>query len=425
MTEQHKTVGVQRVLFVALVLSLGGALGFAYARMSTTAPAGSVSSAPLAPAAPPSPSSERRVLYWYDPMKPEQHFAQPGRSPFMDMDLVPRYAEAAQSAVSAGVSIDARVTQNLGLRSVEARLGRLASGVDAVGEFQYNQRDIAKLQARADGFVERVYGRAVGDVVARDAPLADVLLPSWGAAQQEFLSVLDLGDPRLLAAARLRLRWLGMSPSLIAEVEKNRLVQAVVTLRSPQSGVLVELEVRSGMRITAGTTLATINGNDPVWLEVAVPERSAARLVVGAAVSAQLAAYAGSTFQGQVADILPAADSATRSVRVRVSFANRDGRLRPGLTARAHISEAPGEEVVLVPSAAVIRGGDHDRVIKIEEGGHYAPVLVDLGREVDGEIEVLQGLAAGERIAAAAQFLLDADASLKGFAPGAMSEQAP
>jgi Cu(I)/Ag(I) efflux system membrane fusion protein len=158
---------------------------------------------------------------------------------------------------------------------------------------------------------------------------------------------------------------------------------------------------------------------------VAVPERSAARLTVGAAVSAQLAAYAGSTFEGQVADILPAADSVTRSVRVRVSFANPDGRLRPGLTATAHIAEAPGEEVVLVPSAAVIRGGDHDRVIKIEEGGRYAPVLVELGREVDGEIEVLKGLAAGERIAAAAQFLLDADASLKGFAPGAVPEQAP
>jgi Cu(I)/Ag(I) efflux system membrane fusion protein len=221
----------------------------------------------------------------------------------------------------------------------------------------------------------------------------------------------------MVQAARTRLRLLGMSEALIARVEKQRQPIAVITLVSPLAGVITALEVRSGMRVTAGTTLVTINGSDPVWLEVAVPERQASELQVGAAVRAELASYPGTSFTGSIASILPAADSATRSLRLRVSFANGDGRLRPGLTARVHIAAPRADEMVLVPSAAVIRGGQQDRVIRVEEGGAYVPVLVELGREADGEVEVVHGLKAGERIAAAAQFLLDAEASLKGLTP--------
>ena len=417
MTEQGQHYKARRIIVGCVLLAIGAAAGFAYGRM----PARSVEqmpeamSAKLAAHAP--QAAAPKVLYWYDPMKPDQHFDKPGRSPFMDMDLVPRYAEPETALASQGVKIDARLTHNLGLRTVEAKLGRLVSGIAAVGEFQYNQRDVATVQARADGFVERVYDRAPGDSIARGAPLVDVLLPSWGSAQQEFLSVLALGDPLLVDAARSRLRLLGMSDALIASVERQAQPQAVITLRSPLAGVIVTLDVRSGMSVAAGTTLATINASDPVWLEVAVPERSASGVRVGAEVRAELAAYPGSVFTGKVASILPAADSTTRSVRLRVSFANSDGRLRPGLSARVQVAEPLGDEVVLVPSAAVIRGGQQSRVMKVEEGGRYTPTVVHLGREADGQTEVLHGLSAGERIAAAAQFMLDAEASLQGLTP--------
>jgi len=419
MTEQGNRT-LTRVLLAGLLLAMGAGLGLGYARLHPPHAVSVEDDAHAAhdeqPAPAPAPA-ERKVLYWYDPMKPEQHFDKPGRSPFMDMDLVPRYAEPEAAAHDGGVAIDARITQNLGLRTVDAQLGHLTLGIEAVGEFQYNQRDVATVQARADGFVERVYDRAPGESVARGAPLADMLIPSWAGAQQEFLGVLALGDARLVDAARSRLRLLGMSGTLIAEVEHKRAVQPVVTLRSPLAGVITSLDVRSGMSVSAGSTLAIVNGSDPVWLEVAVPENRAADLVAGAAVRAELAAYPGATFTGQIASILPAADSVTRSVRLRVSFANGDGRLRPGLTARVHVAVLPGEARVLVPSAAVIRGGEQDRVIRVDEGGRYSPVAVQLGREADGQVEILRGLEAGDTVAAAAQFLLDAEASLKGFAP--------
>ncbi|MBK6659003.1 MAG: efflux RND transporter periplasmic adaptor subunit [Proteobacteria bacterium] len=418
MTEQGTQGFAKSALMMLVILALGIAVGVFIGRGGKTVDHASPSASP---AAAPTPA-ERKVLYWYDPMKPDQHFDKPGRSPFMDMDLVPRYAEPAMTAsdapiASAAVTLEADLPRRLGLRTVHATRGHLESRIEAVGEFQYNQRDVANVQARVDGFVERVHGRAPGDVVTRGAPLVTLLLPDWGSAQQEFLAVLELGDARLADAARTRLRLLGMSADLIARVEQTRKSEALVTLTSPLAGVITTLDVRSGMRVAAGEPLATINGIDPVWLEVAVPEQLAEGVRVGAEVRAELAAYAGTVFRGEVASILPAADSATRSVRVRVSFANADGRLHPGLSARVTLAAPRGDEVVLVPSAALIRGGQQDRVIIVTDDGRYAPRVVHAGREAEGQVEILHGLEAGVTVAASAQFLLDADASLKGVAP--------
>lgn len=425
MTEHSKPLVARMVSTALATLALGIAIGMFIARP----PVEPMQHPPVVEAAAPAQPAERKVLYWYDPMKPEQHFDKPGRSPFMDMDLVPRYAEpesmtAPVQAHGAAIAMDAGLPRTLGLRTVKAVRGRLASRIEAVGEFQYNQRDVAKLQSRADGFVERVYGHAPGDHVARGAPLVDLLVPDWGRAQQEFLAVQALGDARLRDAARTRLQLSGMPDDLIRRVERSRRTEAVITLTSPLAGVITGLEVRSAMRVEAGETLVVINGSDPVWLEVAVPERQAAGLGVGAEVQAELAAYAGTPFTGQVASILPAADSATRSVLVRASFANADGRLHPGLSARVTIAQAPGAEAVLIPSAALIRGGQQDRVITITDDGRYAPRSVHIGREADGQVEILDGLVAGQTVAASAQFLLDADASLKGLAPAMPADHA-
>ena len=109
--------------------------------------------------------SHAQVLYWYDPMVPQHRFDRPGKSPFMDMDLVPRYAN--QDGDAAAISIDVGVTQNLGVRLATVRRGPLASRIDAVGVLEYNARDVALVQTRADGFVERVYRHAPGDLIER------------------------------------------------------------------------------------------------------------------------------------------------------------------------------------------------------------------------------------------------------------------
>ncbi|OYX10117.1 MAG: efflux transporter periplasmic adaptor subunit, partial [Sphingomonadales bacterium 32-68-7] len=142
----------------------------------------------------------RRVLYWYDPMVPSQHFEQQGKSPFMDMQLVPRYADEGEA--EPGVRIDPARTQNLGVRVTTARMGTLDSRFTATGTIDFNERDVAIVQARASGFVQKVHGRAPGDVIAAGAPLVDLLVPEWGGAQAEYLAVRRTGDEALTSAAR-------------------------------------------------------------------------------------------------------------------------------------------------------------------------------------------------------------------------------
>ncbi|MCP1444960.1 Cu(I)/Ag(I) efflux system membrane fusion protein [Pseudomonas sp. GGS8] len=389
------------VLWVGGALALGGVCGYWLAHKAEPVVQGTMT------------QDERKVLYWYDPMYPQQKFDKPGKSPFMDMELVPRYADAAQDAAT--VQIDASVTQNLGVRLATVTRGVQASSLEAAGVLTYNERDVAVIQARTPGFVERVYARAPGDVLKAGAPLADILVPEWAAAQEEFLALKNVGDAGLLAAARQRLRLTGMPAALIAQVERSGKVQANQTITTPTAGVLQELNVRAGMTLAVGETLARVNGLDRVWLAVAVPESAAGGVQVGQTVEARLATFPDAILHGTVSAILPQTSPDSRTVSVRVELPNPDGRLRPGLTVQVRLNRSTEQSVLWVPSEALIRTGRRVLVMLAEDGGRYRPVEVRAGQENDGQTAVLSGLEEGQQVVSSGQFLLDSEASLKGL----------
>ncbi|RRV10967.1 efflux RND transporter periplasmic adaptor subunit [Stutzerimonas xanthomarina] len=365
--------------------------------------------------------SDAQVLYWYDPMVPQQRFEKPGKSPFMDMDLVPRYAN--EDGGVATISIDAGITQNLGIRLTTVSRGQLVNVIEAVGVLEYNARDVALVQARAGGFVERVYRHAPGDVLDKGAALADLLIPEWSAAQEEYLALRRIGEPALLAAARQRLRLAGMPASTISQLERSGKVNASVTISTPIGGVLQELDVREGMTLAAGAPLARINGLDSVWLEVAVPEAQSQGIRVGQRATARLPALPGQLIEGEITAVLPEANAASRTLRVRVELPNPDGLLRPGLTAQASLAGGDDASVLLIPGEAVIRTGRRSLVMLAEPGGRYRPVEVETGRENGSQTVVLRGLEEGQQVVASGQFLLDSEASLRGIvAPPAASD---
>ena len=354
----------------------------------------------------------RKALYYYDPMVPSQHFDAPGKSPFMDMQLVPKYADGSGSDAP-GVRIDPATSQSLGLRTVAVRRGELASSLTATGTIDFNQRDVAIVQARAGGFVQRVYARAPGDIVAAGAPLADLLVPEWGGAQAEFLAVRRTGNAPLTQAARQRLLLLGMSPGTIASVERSGRPHNVVTISTPTGGVIKTLDVRAGMTLAAGQTLAEVNGLGTVWLNAAVPEAIAGPLKPGQTVKASLAAFPGETLSGRVSAILPQTQADSRTLTVRIELPNRGGRLRPGMFATVSFGGAT-QPALLVPSEALIRTGKRTLVMLALDKGRYRPAKVQTGREAGGDTEILAGLSAGEKIIASGQFLIDSEASLSG-----------
>lgn len=351
------------------------------------------------------------VLYWYDPMVPAQHFDEPGKSPFMDMQLVPKCA--GQSA-SAGVQIDPGLVQNFGVRTAEAEYGVLEPEGTVTGVLAYNGRDVAIVQPRAGGFVQRTYGRAPDDVIGRGAPLADILVPEWGGAQQEFLAVLGTGDEELASAMRERMRLLGMSNGQIASVSRSGRAQPTITVTAPIGGAITSLGVRPGMTVMAGQTLAEITGFSPIWLEAAVPETQIANVRVGQPVNATLTAFPNERFAGRIIAVLPSAQDASRTVTVRAQLPNPGGKLKPGMFAQVSLTPDT-RRALLVPSEAIIRTGRRTIVMLRHQKGGFMPAEVRIGREAGGRIEVLAGLAPGEKVVTSGQFLIDSEASLSGL----------
>ena len=400
---------------LSVVLGIAGGYWFSQQRINAMPDAAAEQS--------PKMQDERKVLYWYDPMVPQQKFDKPGKSPFMDMQLVPQYADGA--ITGAAISIDPGLTQNLGLRLATVTHGVFTSSLDVVGVLAFNERDVAVIQARTAGFVERVYARAPGDVLKANAPLADILVPEWAAAQEEFLALKRNGDAGLLAAARQRMRLTGMPATLITQVERSGKVQPILTLTSPISGVLQELDVRTGMTVAAGETLARVNGLSSVWLAVAVPESQTGSIIVGQTVEARFAAFPGTVLSGTVSAILPETNVDSRTVRVRVELPNPDGRLRPGLSAQVRLNRKTEQRVLWVPSEAVIRTGRRTLVMLAEDAGRYHPVEVQVGQENDGKTAILKGLQEGQQVVSSGQFLLDSEASLKGIVASTLETSPP
>lgn len=355
---------------------------------------------------------EREILYWYDPMVPNERYPGPGKSS-MNMETIPKYADEGGTTATPGVRIDPALAQNLGVRYATARRGDLEGDLSATAVVDYNERDIAVVQSRADGFVQRVYNRAPGDVIAAGAPLVDLLIPTWGGAQTEYLAVRRTGNTPLVQAARQRLVLMGMSESLIASVERSGRARNTITISTPTGGVIKTLGVRAGMSVTQGMTLAEINGLATVWVNAAIPEALGSRLRVGQSVEVALTAFPGERFTGRLTALLPELVGDSRTVTGRIEMANRGGRLRPGMFGRITFGGG-STTALLVPTEAVIRTGERDIVMLARPEGRYQPAEVRVGREAGGQTEILAGLREGERIVASGQFLIDSEASLSG-----------
>ncbi len=403
------------LVLVALVAVISSGVGLYRAglqRGMESGTAGSVAELPK-PAV-----SEKKVLYWHDPMVPGQRFDKPGKSPFMDMQLVPVYADAGtdSGADSGSVRIDPRMQQNLGIRTAMVTRKRLEAPVEAVGTVAYNERDVAVVQARSNGFVERLYVRAVLDPVRKGQALAELYVPEWIAAQEEYLSIQRMsgaGTDGLLDGARQRMRLVGMSDEQIAAVVASGKTRARFTIAAPLAGVITELSAREGMTVMAGAPLFRINGLASVWVNAEVPENLAPQVRTGSTVEARTPALAGTVFKGRVAAILPEVSSTTRTLKARIELANPGGRLVPGMFATVRLSSAAAPEALFVPSEAVIQTGTRTVVMVAQGDGRFAAADVEVGSEANGQSEIRKGLEAGQKVVVSGQFLIDSEASLR------------
>ncbi len=399
---------MKRVQVMALSV-LGAAvlaLGSFYAGRHT-GPAGETSMSASPPA---SAAGERRVLYWHDPMVPGQRFDKPGKSPFMDMQLVPVYADEASQP---GVKVSATVQQNLGIRTAAVRRADLSSSFDAIGAVQFDERLNVAVQTRVAGYVERLAVRAPMEQVRKGQALVTVFAPEWLGPQNELLALKRAGVSQdLISAARDRMRAMSIPDSLIRQSEETGVAQARFTLSAPVSGVVAELGVREGMAVSPGMTLFRISGLEKVWAVAEVPEAQAVRLTRGQKVKAMLQADASQSFDGVLNEILPQVSANTRTLQARIEVDNKTGKLTPGMLLRVQVA-GPSASRLVVPAEAVIRTGRRAVVLVRKEDGSFESRDVALGQELGDDIEVTQGLNEGEQVVASGQFLIDSEARLR------------
>ena len=369
---------------------------------------GLLEAAAPAPSSP--PSAARKVLYWHDPMVPGQRFDKPGKSPFMDMQLVPVYADEAGDA---GVKVSAGMQQNLGIRTAVVKREDVSSTFDAVGTVQLDDRQTVAVQTRVSGYVEHLAARAPMERVRRGQALATLFAPDWLAPQNELLALERANVSRdLVEAARDRLRAMSVPDELVRRSQQAGVAQARFTVSAPRDGVVAELGVREGAAVSPGMTLFRLAGLDKVWAIAEVPEAQAVHLARGQKVRAVLQADESQAFDGTLDEIVPQVDPSTRTLQARFEVDNRAGHLMPGMLLRLRVA-GPVSARLVIPAEAVIRTGT--RVIAFVRGadGSFEPREVRLGADLGDRVEVTGGLIEGEQVVSSGQFLIDSEANLR------------
>jgi Cu(I)/Ag(I) efflux system membrane fusion protein len=360
--------------------------------------------------------SGKTVKYWYDPMVPNQKFDKPGKSPFMDMQLEPKYANEGANGEEGSVAISSQTAQNLGIRLEKVSTKSFGESFSAVGRIEPDERRFYAVQTRIPGFVERLSVRAVGDPVSKGQKLAEIYSPELLAAQQEYLALLQLNnvdsDNSLKQAARNRLNLLGMTEGEIAAITKSGRSSPRFGVYAPASGIVTELGVREGGQLMAGSSLVQISDLSKIWMIAEVPERDAARLKPGIAADVELQSLPGEVFKGKVGYLYPMLNDTSRTLQVRIELPNKGNRLRPGMYANVEFT-GQTHEGLSVPTESIIETGKRKLVIVKEVNG-YRPVEIKTGQERDSCTEILDGLSKGEEVVVSGQFLIDSEASLSG-----------
>lgn len=365
--------------------------------------------------------SERKVLYYRNPMGLPDTSPVPKKDP-MGMDYIAVH-EGEEPVKPGQVKISLDKVQLLGVKTEAAVERELRRALQAVGTIQANERLLYKVTPRFEGYIEKLHVNTTGQAVKRGEPLMDVYSPELVAAQEEYLIALrgikDAGDAppmmqRMADAVLRRLKNWGIAESELETLRKEGSARQLLAYRSPASGVVLAKPSVQGMRFLPGETLYEIADLSSVWLVAEVFERDLELVKLGQPAKLRILAYPQREFSGKVVFISPTLEADTRTARVRIEMANPRGLLKPAMygTVELAASHARGKALA-IPDSAVLDSGKRQVVLVQRGEGLFEPRDVKLGMRADGYVEALDGVVAGEQVVVRANFLIDAESNLK------------
>ncbi len=359
----------------------------------------------------PAQPGPRRVLYYRNPMGLPDTSPVPKKDS-MGMDYIPVHLDEDDGGTVVRVSLGK--LQRTGVRS-ELVVRRIVGGLVRVpGMVQLDERRISVVATRSNAFVNEVANVTTGDRVTKGQMLLRLYSPDIAAAGALFLTDLNSGGrDSLTGGARQRLENLGLPPEAIAEIERTRKVPLSMMWRAPRDGVVLERNVVEGMKASPGDVLFRLADTSTIWVVADVPEFDLGAVRIGAPVTIRIRSLPASSLTGRVSLIYPQVGETTRATRVRIEIANPDGVLLPNMYAEVEISSGNAALVVAIPDNAVIDTGTRQVVILDRGEGRFEPREVKIGLRGDGFTEIREGIAEGDRVVVAANFLIDAESNLK------------
>lgn len=378
-----------------------------------------------ADAAPSAAPAERKPLYYRNPMGLPDTSPVPKKDP-MGMDYIPVYAGEEAAGDGSHLSFSNEKIQKLGVRAAPVEMKALGRLLRASGRVEPDERRTYAVAPKFEGYVERLLVNASGQAVAKGQPLFEVYSPELVSAQREYAIARESAEAlagggaeaqagmRQLAEASLaRLRNWDIPESQLKSLAQSGEGRRTLTLRSPVAGIVTEKKAVQGMRFMPGETLYQVTDLSAVWVLADVPEREIGQIRVGAPAKVQVDAYPGQAFAGKVAYVYPTLNAETRTVPVRIELANPGLRLKPAMFAAVELAVGGEQPVLAVPASAVLDSGTR-RLVFVQVGeGRFEPREVKLGARGDEQVEVLDGVRAGEAVVVAANFLIDAESNLK------------
>jgi Cu(I)/Ag(I) efflux system membrane fusion protein len=376
--------------------------------------------------------AEKKLLFYRNPMGLPDTSPVPKKDP-MGMDYIAVYAgEAADEDTLEGqINISSQKVQKLGVRSEAAQLRSMDKVVHSAGRIEPDERRIAMVTPKFEGYVERLHVNTTGQMVAKGQPLFEVYSPELVSVQREYAiavqgaeslkgadSPAQLGMGRLVESSLQRLKNWDISEEQIKSLMASGEIRRTMTFRSPVAGVVTEKKAVQGMRFMPGEALYQISDLSRVWVIADVFEQDLGLVKAGAKARIRINAYPDKLFEGTVTYVYPTLNAETRTVAVRVELANPGGLLKPGMFAEMEMHASGKGQVITVPVSAVIDSGTRQIVLIQLKEGRFEPREVKIGARSANYLEVLEGVRAGDQVVVAANFLIDAESNLKAAVSG-------
>lgn len=347
---------------------------------------------------------------WTCPMHPQVSRDGPGQCPICGMDLVEREQSGDDEAT---IRVPGRIQQSMNLRTAEVQHGRLWRRIDTVGRIQVDETGLAHVHPRVEGWIGELDVNAVGEPVEAGQRLFTLYSRELVNAQEEFLQALRSGGAEMARAVRQRLAALDVQPQVIDRIERERQVIDYLPWYATQDGYVRTLNIRPGMFVAPGSDMLVIADPDRVWVMADVFAAQMAWIEAGQAVEITRETRPGETLEAEIDFVYPELDETTRTARARIEIEDAEAGLRPGEWATVTIYAGPREDLLFVPTEALIRTGTATRVILRDSEERFSVREVRAGMESGEYTEILAGVSEGEEVVTSGQFLIDSEANLR------------